>query len=250
MQILFADESGTPPPPGSKDKYFVLGGVIIPAPKWKEIKCEFDEIKKQNNIKGEIKWRFFAPYNRDEDNSMIHLSKEERNDVRSKMFSILTSRPSIKIISVITSVKAAYGMHSIKNADDLYHLTYKPLTERFQYYLQDLERDSGQNSYGIIVCDHRDQKNDSRLQSLHQRLLNGNNKNYSSYQNLIEGLFVAPSHWSIGIQLADMVSGAVFRKFVYDDGWYFDKIRQSFRTSRNGKIEGYGLIKQPKEKWE
>jgi hypothetical protein len=41
------------------------------------------------------------------------------------------------------------------------------------------------------------------------------------YPNLIEGLFFSPSHHSIGIQFADLISGAIFRNYEkQDDRWY------------------------------
>jgi hypothetical protein len=120
------------------------------------------------------------------------------------------------------------------------------MTERFQYYLQDVSRVSGQKINGIIVCDHRAPKDDRRLQELHAKLLLGNHNASSSYKNLIEGVFISPSHLSIGIQFADMLAGAVLRKFSKNDSRFFDQIKDTFRKSEEGEIEGYGIIKFPK----
>jgi Protein of unknown function (DUF3800) len=39
MHILFVDESGTPPSPDKpKNKYFVIGGVIIPEDHWHTVR--------------------------------------------------------------------------------------------------------------------------------------------------------------------------------------------------------------------
>lgn len=88
------------------------------------------------------------------------------------------------------------------------------------------------NTLQIILC-------------FYQRLLTGSEKNFSNYKNLIEGVFIAPSHLS-GIQLADMVAGAVFRRFVRNDDRYYKLIENAFRKSPQGSIEGYGLIRCPK----
>ena len=68
----------------------------------------------------------------------------------------------------------------------------------------------------------------------------------SSYKNYIETIFMTPSHHSVGIQLADLVAGAIGRKFILDDDTYYNKIINSFRRSPNGSIEGYGLVRMPK----
>jgi hypothetical protein len=143
----------------------------------------------------------------------------------------------------------AYSLPYIKTADDLYWYSYKQLTERFQYYLQDLERTVGQRVNGIVVCDHRAPKDDARLRELHHQLLAGVKATASHYGNLIEGLFIAPSHLSVGVQFADMIAGAVFRQFKANDQRFYAQIEPSFRRSPNGKVEGYGLVKFPKSGW-
>lgn len=250
MQILFIDESGTPPAPArAGQNYFVLGGVIIPEGVWHQVAGSLDDIRRRFGIEGEIKWRFFAPGNQDADNSLVHLSIADRDTVRAEIFGIMTARKSIKLLAVVTSVAAAYELRTVNTADELYHLSYKPITERFQYFLQDMERDTGQSVNGIIVCDHRGPRDDKRLQGLHQRLLHQDGEYASRYKNLIEGLFIAPSHWSVGIQLADLVAGAVYRKFERDDGRFFDVIKGTFRTGPKGQIDGFGLIRVPKAGW-
>ena len=105
---------------------------------------------------------------------------------------------------------------------------------------------TGTRACGIVVCDHRQNPDDTALRELHQRLVSGYGVYTSKYDNLVEGLFLAPSHMSVGIQLADMVAGAVFRKFENGDSRFFDQIQSSFRRSDTGVLKGYGLIEWPK----
>jgi hypothetical protein len=128
----------------------------------------------------------------------------------------------------------------------LYQQSYKILTERFQYFLQDLERTSGQRVNGLIICDHRNQHEDERLRALHQKLVNGTGSFTSNYANIIEGLFMAPSHYSIGIQFADLVAGAIYRLYEAHDDRFFQIIKPLIRTSITGRLEGYGMIALPK----
>ena len=249
MQILFVDESGTAPNKPGRQKYFVLGGVVIPEGVWHQVEKELQEAKAKFDIFGEIKWRFFSPHNKDKGNSLAHLEEGDRNQFRDSIFEIVTSRRSLRILSVVTSVDAAYDLDHINSADELYHFTYKPITERFQYYLQDIERGSGVDTYGIIVCDHRGPRDDKRLQELHQRLVKQDGVFSSQYKNMIEGLFIAPSHWSVGIQFADLIAGAIYRKFENGDDRYYSRIKSSFRADSRGDIMGYGLVKAPAKLW-
>lgn len=252
MQILFVDESGTPPPPAKQDEspLFVLGGIVVPEDFWAKLAADLRRLKEHFKIEGEIKWRYFAPEKLgSKKHSLSHLNPAQKEALRAKLYEIIGAYKSIRLICVATNVPLAYGLPYIKNADDLYWYSYKQLMERFQYYLQDLARIVGQHVNGIVVCDHRAPKDDARLRELHQQLLDGRKQNSSSYPNLIEGLFIAPSHLSVGIQFADMVAGAVFRATKAKDVRYFRQIEGSFRRSPTGKLEGFGLVKFPKGGW-
>lgn len=252
MQILFVDESGTPPPPNKQHDtpLFVLGGLVVPEDFWSKLAADLNRLKGAFNIEGEIKWRYFAPAKPGaKPNSLSHLTGAQKEVLRAKLYEAIRSYRSLRIICVVTHVPLAYQLPYINTADDLYWYSYKQLTERFQYYLQDLERTVGQSVHGIVVCDYRAPKDDERLRELHHQLLAGAKAATSRYENLIEGLFIAPSHLSVGVQFADMVAGAVFRQFKAGDARFYSQIEPSFRRSPSGKVDGFGLVKFPKSGW-
>jgi len=250
MQLLFIDESGTPPKPGKAHPgYFVMAGVVIPEYTWSGIRDALLGLKLRRQIRGEIKWRHFAPDNDDATNPMCRLDQNERDAIREEMFGIITKpRNGVTSIAAVCSAEAAYKMPSVDSQEDIYHLTYNVITERFQYYLQDCSTPS-RTDFGIVVCDHRGARDDKRLRGHHQMLVHGRSGSTSSYANLVESLFLQPSHQSIGIQLADLVAGAVWRKFERKDDRFYDLIEPSLRRDRGGQIAGYGLIKVPKSGW-
>ena len=247
MQLLFVDESGTPPPPGQRGglEYFVLGGLVVPEDFWEKLAADLARLKLAYGIVGEIKWRYFAPKQANKPNSLSHLDAVQKESLRTKLYAALRAYKSLKIICVVTNVAAAYALPYIKNADDLYGYSYKQLTERFQYHLQDLQRTVGTRVRGIVVCDHRAPEDDKRLRELHGQLLGDAKSTTSNYGNLIEGLFIAPSHLSVGIQFADLVAGAVYRQYAKSDSRFFAQIEQVIRRSPAGKVEGFGIVKFP-----
>ena len=223
---------------------------MVPEDFWSKLAADLRRLKLQFGITGEIKWRYFAPQKPGAtSHSLSHLSVEQKETLRSKLYEAIRGFKSLRIICVVTNVAAAYRLPYISNADELYWYSYKQLTERFQYYFQDLARTVGERVHGIVVCDHRGPKDDERLRELHHQLLAGAKAAVSRYDNLIAGLFIAPSHLSVGVQFADMVAGAVFRHFKNNDNRFFKQIEPSFRHSSNGRIEGYGLVKFPKTGW-
>lgn len=249
MHVLFVDESGTPPPPNRtcETPFFVLGGVAVPEDQWRKLASDLAAIKASFKIIGEIKWRHFAGQKPgSKPTPLSHLSIEDKEKVRSRVYAALTAYKSIKLIAVVCDTERAYGLPYVSSADEMYWYAYKQLTERFQYYMQDLERTVGANQNGIIVCDHRAPKDDQRLRDLHHRMIHSSKPNVSKYSNLVEGLFIAPSHQSVGIQFADMVAGAVYRKHAKGDDRFFNQIVASFRISPKGEINGFGIVHFPK----
>jgi hypothetical protein len=250
MHIFFLDESGTPPSPTKlRDKYFVVGGLVIPEGVWTKVRDALHGMKVRRQINGELKWRYFAECNDDEHNPMRAMKQAQRNEIRAEMYQIICSVRSIKAIVCVCCIEAAYEMPTCENCDDLYHYTYKPLSERFQYYLQDLSRTVGRTEAGIIVADHRGAKVDARFRIAHERLLRKDTDFTSSYPNLIESLFFQPSDISVGVQLADMVAGAVWRKFEKGDDFCYRLLEPALRKSPSGVVDGYGIIKFPKGTW-
>jgi len=180
-------------------------------------------------------------------NAVFHLSNTDKDAFRSELFKIVTSRRAMKIIACVTSCEAAYKMPSVKCPDDIYELTYKGVTERFQYFLQDATRDIGSHQFGMVIADHRMNVNDDRLRRHHHALIDNRGPTTSAYSNIIETIQFAPSNFSIGLQLVDMVSGAIGRYFQYGEDRFVRQILPAFRTSLKGEVAGYGLVKMPKQ---
>lgn len=251
MYLLFVDESGTPPKPGQAGlSYFVIAGLVIPEDRWVGMRDKLAGLKRAFQYRGEVKWRFFAPNNSDLGNPMLAWEGAKRNEFRDRIFSIVTDTKSCKIVACISEAPTAFALGNVNSQDDLYLRTYKPVSERFQYLLQDITSASGRDSFGMIIADHRGRGDDDRLRIQHERMLGGGANHTSNYANLIEGLFFSPSHMSVGIQFADMIAGAIWRAQSHNDLTWFIKLRPSFRSDPSGKIDGYGICRFPKAGWQ
>ena len=237
MHLLFMDESGTVVPKDKEhSKYFVIGGLIIPEIYWHEIDEKLYQLKEQYKITSEIKWRYFAPHNNDKTNGLKHLELSEKNKVRNELYNVISSYKAIKIIASVINVQAAYTFGHIKNQDDLYWWGYANVLTRFQDYLETISLDSGADFNGLVVIDNRLSCEDNRLRNSHYALLSVDKALNLSKNHLIEGLFIAPSHFSTGIQFADLVAGAIFRKYEKNDNSFFNQIEKSVLI-KDGIIE-------------
>lgn len=250
MHLCFVDESGTPSKPGrSTPRYFVFGGLVIPEERWHGVRDQLIGLKSRLKYRGEVKWRYFAPKNKDASNPMLGWQPDRKEEFRRAVFKIVTETKSLRIIAGVCDAPLAYGLGNVNHQEDIYFGTYKVVTERFQYLLQDISRDSGRETSGIIVADQRNGYQDQKMREQHERLVREVSRYTSTYTCFIESIFFSPSHMSVGIQLADMVAGAIWRYHEHDDSTWLDLIKTAFRTNRHGTIDGFGVARFPKRGW-
>jgi len=101
MQILFIDESYNL---ASEEPFFVLGGIVIPENLWEECKNLIIKIKKENNINGEIKWRWV--FNKKaKANTMSGLSIDSRlNNVIKPILEFVKTQKKLQIFTTLTYI--------------------------------------------------------------------------------------------------------------------------------------------------
>ena len=177
--------------------------------------------------------------------------QDRKNEFRNGFFRILTQESHVRIIAGVTDADIAYDLlPSVQDQEDIYFHTYKVVTERFQYFLQDESKLRRQRASGIIVSDHRNDRQDHRMREQHERLVRESRQYTANYEHFVESIFLAPSHMSVGIQFADMIAGAIWRFHEYGDDRWINQIKGSFRTNpKKTAIDGYGIARFPKRGW-
>lgn len=76
---------------------------------------------------------------------MTDWNQEQKNLFRNEVFNIISSIKSLRVIACVSEAPTAYEVRGVETRNDLYFHTYKPITERFQYYLQGLTNLTGQS---------------------------------------------------------------------------------------------------------
>ena len=234
---MFVDEAGTPPNKPEKERFtFLISGVILKIDDWPIIAKEFFNIKSKYQILDkEIKWKYFSPAHED-----YGISKDKEQELRCELFSLLNQPEKLTAITVLCDNSKMFGKSYINDREDVYEICYKALLERFQYFLQE------HNSYGVVVCDARDGRSDNKLREKHKEMCYANSPFCSNLSRIVEGILITPSHFSIGVQLADLVAGSVLRYAKKKDCPVYSIVKNIFRKSTNGKLHGYGIVLIPK----
>jgi hypothetical protein len=247
MHILFVDESGTAPEPAHAEKSpkFVLGGIVISEETWPKLRDELEIVKRKYSVNGEIKWRYFLRSATAHHFTLEHLTLRERDSLRRDLFEILGKYHSVRFFAVVVETEAAYKRDLCSTGEELYQLAFKLITEQFQSYLDSLEEKFGVGVKGMVVADNRNQIQDAELREFHHSLISMQSENFPSRDKLIEGLFFAASHLSVGTQFADLVAGAVYRKYVREDREFWEAIQGNFASNHYMGLNQDGVMEMP-----
>jgi Protein of unknown function (DUF3800) len=202
MRIFFVDESGTAD--RGDTKFLVLAGLILKCEEWPSLKSTFDEQKAEFGINPniEVKWRHVR-HPGGHDNPLRTLTDAERIRFGMQALSIVRAAKTARVIGVIIDKGAAYARPEIRTESDLYERAVTLAMERYQYHLR------ASHDFGMIVQDQRRPHQDLRLRAFYAALLTAGTR-WTKFPNIIEGVFLTPSHYSIGIQLVDFVAGAFY----------------------------------------
>ena len=127
--------------------------------------------------------------------------------------------------------------------EDTYATGLMFLAERFQLLLQ------AADDVGMIVVDSRFREDDARLRRFFADLTKDGSP-YSRLERIVEGLFLGPSHHSIGLQCADLVCSitAAAERGNGQARGYLKTLLPRFATHpATGELDGVGIKRFPEQ---
>lgn len=163
--------------------YIGIGGIWVPAEYREILKENLKKIKERHGINGELKWNKLSP-------AFYNCYKE----IIDYFFSTESIRS--RVILIKSDIVDNYKFHQSDAELSFYKFYYQLL----QHWILDF------NKYSIFV-DHKVNRDKSRLNLL-KRILE-----HSNITSLIRNVQALPSEESLGIQLADIITGLVTAKF-------------------------------------
>jgi hypothetical protein len=185
VHLLFLDESGQL----SERRFFALGGVTVRDRDWHALRDLWQATLAEHAwpVDREIKWHGMRT-----GEVPPHLA-----DAIVKGLAHSPIRCYVTLLDIelgTTTVPEFFG-----SLEDIYATGLMFLAERFQLLLQ------AADDVGIIVLDSRFREDDARLRRFFSDLTKDGSP-YTRLDRLVEGLFLGPSHFSIGLQCADLVA--------------------------------------------
>lgn len=222
VYLLFLDESGSP-----GDQSFAVGGIAVRADNWGVLRERWHGAMTEHNwpLDKEAKWHGA-------------LTGEVPPALADALFAAIASAP-VTCYTVILRPTAGRKLESELFADDesTYATAIKFLAERFELFLE------REDSYGAIVLDSRRRELDDRTRRFFERIQRDGTE-YLAFNRIIDGLLLGPSHFSVGLQVADLIVGTTLKaqRAPGDATRWFKQLEPCFAHHPDtGVLEGVGL---------
>jgi hypothetical protein len=233
VHLLFLDESGRLDQGG----LFALGGIAVRDRDWSQLRDLWQETLRGFGwpLDREVKWHGIR-------------TGEVPPALADAVFDALAAAPVTCYVTVLDldagPVAFPPNQHAFfRTPEDVYATALMFLAERFQHLLV------GVDDFGSIVIDSRFREADGRLRRFFADLTEAGTP-YMKLSRIVEGLFLGPSHHSIGLQCADLVVAATVaaERGVGLARGYLRKLLPRFaRHPATGELEGVGLKRFPEE---
>ena len=232
MHLLFLDESGRLDQGGG---LFALGGIAVRDSDWHLLRDAWQTTLDAHGwpLEREVKWH--------------GIRKGEVPDaLADAVCDTLAAAPFTAYVAVLDlglgpELFPPEEHAFFRSDEDTYATALMFLAERFHHLLQ------AEDDVGIIVIDSRFHEKDARLRRFFGDLTEAGTP-YTKLERIVEGLFLGPSHYSIGLQCADLVvaATAAAERGVGAGGGYLKKLLPRFaRHPATGALEGVGLKRFP-----
>jgi hypothetical protein len=226
MHILFLDESGKP-----SDKTFAVGGVAVAADRWAELRARWEAALSEHRypLDREAKWHGIR-------------TGEVPPPLADALFSAISGAPVTCFVVVLRPLagrKLNEGWFATD--EDTYATALTFIAERFQRFLAD------RDSHGIIVVDSRRPEVDDRMRRFFERLQREGTP-YQRLDRIVDALFPGPSHYSVGLQAADLVVASTLAaqgQLGDASRWHKQLLARFARHPATGKVDGVGLKVYP-----
>lgn len=237
MHLLYVDDSGSVG--NATEKHFILGGVAVFERAVYHIIKGLDDVVAGFGIGGsphDIELHGTEMYGGRSEPWRSIAKKTEREDMIKKALAVLSDqRSAVRLFGIAVEKAHVAPKDSVEYA-------FEEICSRFNLYLRRANNRSAkpaQAQRGLVIMD--EMRHEQPLQAL-ARHFRVNGTRWGALRNMAEVPLFVDSKASRLVQLADLVAYAMWRKYEYQDGRFFDPLIPYFDTE-GGVIHGLLHVK-------
>jgi hypothetical protein len=227
VQLLFLDESGQL----SERRFFALGGVALADHEWHHLRDLWHQTLAEHGWPAdkEVKWHSIR-------------TCTVPPALADALIGMLARSPVCCYVTLLDiELGCSAAPEFFTTDEDTYATGLMFLAERFQLLLESAE------DVGMIAVDSRFREDDARLRRFFADLTKDGSP-FSRLDRIVEGLFLGPSHHSIGLQCADLVCAitAAAERGNGQARGYLRTLMPHFATHpATGELDGVGIKRFP-----
>jgi hypothetical protein len=254
--FAFSDESGeynSHPTENflRKTPFFVRGTLLIRADEWIRLQNAFIGIKHKLGypIDKEIKWSYLWSIYKHEKNHEPIPPNQDYSFLKGKKSSDILAfiDRSLQLLNFLTFSKIILTITDNKYSSSL------PIRTIYTFHLQEImqriemEIQSEGTSLCVLFIDPISTKVDQLLRNSYNDLFSKDE--YINYKHIKDSLNLEYSHHSVGLQIADFISGCTIgwlKNFENSNELFKKYIFPNLRKNIDGEILGYGIREVPK----
>ena len=229
MYLLYLDEAGTPN--NADEGHFVLAGIAVFERQAHWLQKSLEEMASSLDHP--------TPESLEIHGSVIHSGRDWWRKMRGRDERRAFIAKGLRAAeSLVPFQWRLFGVVVDKNAlfpEDPVEYAFEQICSRFNLFLRRLHL-RGDTQRGVIVLDKSKSDQETRLQSLASEFRNFGHR-WGAMTNLADVPFFVDSRATRGIQYADLVSYAIWRKYEGGDNEFFDVIANWF-DSEGGVVHG------------
>jgi len=237
--------------------FYIRTTLLMNSNEWKTLNLNFRELKNKYGLhmSKEIKWanlwtlrNFQKNKKKIPDNYRLqhieHIDYHRLIDFVDESLGLVNTLNEKKIISTYTKNSNGYSINEKSMIS--FHLQ-----EHMQRLEMELQVDEG--NLGVLFFDPvGNEKNEMFRQIYYELFENGDF--IEKYKFIKDSLNIENSHHSVGIQIADYISGAfssILKASIDNDyslgvKMFYDSVYPNLRRGWNGEIQGYGIREVPR----
>ena len=220
MYLLYLDESGTP-----EEGVFALGGFVVRAADWGVLRNRWDACLAEAGwpVDKELKWHGTQ-------------NGEVPPAVADAAYECLSTMPIECFVTILYPTVSGYE-EFFGSDENTYSTGLMFLAERYQRFLDH------HDSYGVIVLDSRRRETDDRMRAFFTRIQREGTP-FAELERIVDGLLLGPSHFSLGLQLADLIVSCSRAASIGlgDNSRRFRDLEPVFASNPStGEVDGVGM---------
>lgn len=262
--FCFSDECGDYKPQMTANQlrihpFYIRTTLLMNSNEWKTLNSNFRELKKKYSLplSKEIKWAYIWSLRNFQINGKAIPEKSEIKFLEHFDYHILIDfvEESLALVNGMTEKKiiATYTKNSDSFVTNEKSMLGFHIQEHMQRLEMELQVDVG--NLGVIFFDPVGNTKNELFRQIYYELFE-NGDFIEKYKFIKDSLNIENSHHSVGIQIADFISGA-FSSILkasaannYSRGvkMFYESIYPNLRRSGSGLIQGYGIREVPRNK--